>query len=365
MNSAAPERLHCRTSGYQMIKSIDIKNFRCYEHLKVEECRRINIIVGDNGSGKTALLEAMFFALGATPELGLRFRQHRGLEAAFSGPPRRIDEAIWRDFFYDRDWQRTISVELSGDGPEARSVNIFRGRSQLSIPLDVETEKTESPVSQIGFVWRDSEGGEHTAFPKLTKSGLEFESTGEDMPDFFLFPANQTIPSTENAGRLSDLSRAGKVREFVDILTKEYKWLEDLNVEVIAGSPAIFATLRGQRDKRPLADVSGGINRIVAVMLAIASRPRSVILVDEIENGLYFKHQSALWRGLLTLARKYDGQLFFTTHSEEWLEALVEAAGDEVDDISLWRIERSKNGPVVRQFSGKQVAAGIKAGEVR
>ncbi|MCH8113685.1 MAG: ATP-binding protein [Proteobacteria bacterium] len=114
-----------------------------------------------------------------------------------------------------------------------------------------------------------------------------------------------------------------------------------------------------------LADISGGINRMVAIMLAIASRQQAVVLVDEIENGLYFKHQAALWRGLLALSRNFDTQLIVTTHSEEWLEALVDAASGEVDDLSLWRTERSENGPVVHQFTGKQVSAGIKAGEVR
>ena len=69
--------LQCsRTStGGLMIKEIDIRNYKCFEHLKIQDCRRVNVIVGDNGSGKTALLEAMFMALGSTSEMVLRFRQ--------------------------------------------------------------------------------------------------------------------------------------------------------------------------------------------------------------------------------------------------------------------------------------------------
>jgi len=77
-----------------MINSIQITNFRGFELLVMENCHRFNVIVGDNGAGKTALLEAIFLALGATPEIGLRFRSQRGLDAAFSGPPRTIEEAI-------------------------------------------------------------------------------------------------------------------------------------------------------------------------------------------------------------------------------------------------------------------------------
>lgn len=351
------------TTGYQMIRSIDIKNFRCFKHLRIDDCRRINIMVGDNGSGKTALLEGIFFALGTSPDLGVRFRQQRGLEGSFSGPARRIEEAIWRDYFYDRDWKRTASVELTGDGPEARSVRLFRGLSQVSIPLEFDSEQEQPLPSPICIVWRDSEGKEHESYPRVTPSGLEYKSTDEDMPDFFLFAANQLVPSVENAGRFSELSRAGRAHEFVKILTNEYKWIEDISIEVIAGAPALFVTVRGQKEKRPLANVSGGINRIVSIMLGIASRPRSVVLVDEIETGLYFKHHIAMWRGLLTLARKYDSQLFLTTHSGEWLNALAKAAKQDVDDIALWKLELSRKGIAVQQFSGKTLKAGIEYGQ--
>jgi AAA15 family ATPase/GTPase len=65
-----------------MINDVDIQNYKCFERLTINGCRRINVIVGDNGSGKTSLLEAMFLALGGTTELVIRFRQNRGLDQA-------------------------------------------------------------------------------------------------------------------------------------------------------------------------------------------------------------------------------------------------------------------------------------------
>ena len=43
-------------SGYRMIHSAEIRNFRCFKELSIDGCRRFNVIVGDNGAGKTALL---------------------------------------------------------------------------------------------------------------------------------------------------------------------------------------------------------------------------------------------------------------------------------------------------------------------
>ena len=253
-----------------MIHSIDIQNFRCFETLSIQRCQRINVIVGDNGSGKTTLVEALFLALGTTTELGVRYRQQRGHEGGFSGPSKRIEEAIWRDFFYKRDWTQTISIELSGEGPEARSVKIMRGPpSRVSIPIseDADQSEGESMTASIRFIWQDSTGKERTVFvPKLTHGRYDFEGTEEDLDDFFYFAATQTAGSVENAGRFSELSRAQRVGKFVRTFTTEYDWIEDLSIEVAAGASAVYATLKGQKDKVPLPDVSGGINRMIRVI---------------------------------------------------------------------------------------------------
>ncbi len=52
------------SSGYKMIHEIEIENFRCFKRLNIFNCARINVIVGDNGAGKTSLLEALFSSVG-------------------------------------------------------------------------------------------------------------------------------------------------------------------------------------------------------------------------------------------------------------------------------------------------------------
>jgi AAA15 family ATPase/GTPase len=135
-----------------------------------------------------------------------------------------------------------------------------------------------------------------------------------------------------------------------------------MGIEVAAGAPAIFAKIEGSDKKIPLTSVSGSINRVVAILLSIASSdPKSAVLtIDEIENGVYYKHQEAMWRQLLRLTREKEAQIFATTHSLECLKALISAAGDNTDDIALWRIERDEEGrPELLQFEGGELASAI------
>ncbi|HAI70393.1 MAG TPA: ATPase, partial [Gammaproteobacteria bacterium] len=51
-----------------MLDSLYIKNFRLFKELEIEQLGRVNLIIGRNNSGKTALLEALhLYAKNASP----------------------------------------------------------------------------------------------------------------------------------------------------------------------------------------------------------------------------------------------------------------------------------------------------------
>lgn len=355
-------------SEYLMLKQIHIRNFKCFRHLKLENMRRINVIVGDNAAGKTALLEAIFLALGSSTELISRYRAQRGLgSAALHGTSSAVLDSIFSEYFHNLDTTKELSVSLTGDGEETRSMIAYRGARTVA---KLRGRRKDAPVdlNAFHFEWKDSRGVEYEVVPRVDKDGVHFPATGEEMLDFFYYAAGQHSPAVENAERFSSLSRKGRKAEFVRALQGPFEWLETIDIEVVAGVATLYATIRDQRHKLPIYSVSGGFNKIVSALLAIANRQRSVVLFDELESGLYHAHYPKFWEALIQFSARYESQLFLTTHSAEWLEALVEAAGSNTEQIAMWRIERSPgNGePVVRQFGGETLAAGIESGaEVR
>ena len=109
-----------------MIDGIEIENFRCFKRLRLPDLRRINVLVGDNASGKTAFLEAVFLARAGGPQIALKLRHLRGLgrdlEVSYE---RQSYESLWRPLFHRFDQDQIISIELLSSGPDSRSLHIF------------------------------------------------------------------------------------------------------------------------------------------------------------------------------------------------------------------------------------------------
>ena len=82
-----------------MIDSISIDNFRCFEHLKIKGFKSINLIGGQNNSGKTALLEALLLAFSPSLRDINVLRQLRNENGNLI---KNANRRVWNHFFYNQ-----------------------------------------------------------------------------------------------------------------------------------------------------------------------------------------------------------------------------------------------------------------------
>jgi predicted ATP-binding protein involved in virulence len=87
------------------INHVRIKNFRGYEDLEVSLNPKFNLVIGDNGSGKTAILEALTVAIGSF-FLGIRGANARGFH--------KKDIRI-ATFEHSEEYQFPVEVEAQGE----------------------------------------------------------------------------------------------------------------------------------------------------------------------------------------------------------------------------------------------------------
>lgn len=118
----------------------------------------------------------------------------------------------------------------------------------------------------------------------------------------------------------------------------------------------IYADL-GHGPMLPFTQLGQAFARTLEIYCEIfANRPK-ILLIDEIENGLYYEGMEDFWKGLMAVLEDQDVQLFATTHSRECMEAAVRAAEPmEGNPLRFLRLDRRVDDPgkIVATTFGKE-----------
>ena len=103
-------------------------------------------------------------------------------------------------------------------------------------------------------------------------------------------------------------------------------------------------------------------NRILHIYAEILTSKTNVLLIDEIENGIFSESLPLIWKGLLAVCEQQNVQIFATTHSRECVMAAHTAAEERgKDELSVQRLQ-IVNGNIEAVRLGKQhlgMAAGM------
>ena len=246
----------------------------------------------------------IFLASGGSAEIALRIRALRGMGQVLQlAADRSAYESLWKDMFSAFDQSRTIHIELKGSSANTRSLTIAYSK-QLSLTLPLGQPVLDSPlIIPIVFEWKnDRDQIVETVEVNLTKAGLTVGGTGESIPAFF-FAGTAPSESTENATRFSDLDKEGRARVVVNRIREEFSDVEDISVQIAAGVPGLYGKVKQFPEKFPVGVLSGGINKLLSLLLALADKPQGVVLIDEIENGFYFDRLGSIWSLLWSVSR--------------------------------------------------------------
>lgn len=352
-----PGRRSYQATGYQMIKSLEIENFRCFEAATLKDCRRINVIVGENASGKTSLIEALFLASGPSPEIIFRMRGWRGFEqGALSGVTKSVDKALWGDIFFNFDTDHNVSINAIGDDQHTRRVTITYSGGEKYVPFkNRDKVKDSSARTPITFRWNIKGRSPISITPRMEESGIKIPPIPDVPTETYFFASNQTYSAAENADRLSELSKSSKDGEVIETFKRHFPQVEDLSVELYARRPMVYAKVKNVKERIPLSLVSGGMNKLAAIFLSFPVSPKCVVLIDEIENGLYYRQLPSIWDTLLHFCKAYDAQIFASTHSLECLNAAAQIAENNQSDFSVIQAGKGE----LRQFGGDKFVDAI------
>lgn len=308
-----------------MLQSLRIQNFRQFRDLQIDPLRRINLIAGRNNSGKTALLEALYLLFATSeeiPKLSAAFRSEHNST---------LDDFIsfWQWLPYQQNVENRIKI----------TANCTQG--------DVFTVVSAENNSNgwLGFMYKDRT----LAYPDDESLGwFQVRKDGtvdvHEMPSWLpitTFPTRPSLPVEDSDSFSRIAAKRGGRQKLIELLQKVEPNLQDLQYLKLGSQPLIYADV-GLNDLIPLTQLGRGFIRLLRIFAAALLSESKIILIDEIENGIGYRAQVDLWKGLAANARQEDVQIFATTHSYECIQAAHEVfSADEQYDFALHRLERT------------------------
>lgn len=117
--------------------------------------------------------------------------------------------------------------------------------------------------------------------------------------------------------------------------------------------------MQGQNHKLPVGLISDGVNKLLSLLIAIGSNPNGIVLIDQIEDGFYFKKMASTWKVIHKFARENRTQIFGTTHSQECLAALLPVLEANEEDFALLRASRSDDSIRFSVNNGRRFASAL------
>jgi AAA15 family ATPase/GTPase len=298
------------------IEDLKIINFKCFKELEVSNIGRVNLIGGKNNVGKTAFLEAVELFSSSNKPLDL---------FAFIGKvlQRRQDKYLEIDFIYNDEFEVVISSSLKTCTLKQSVGVIERNRSVVfsedRLPTDILTISVNgiSEDFPINYISRS----ERFNIRRDSKNNLIYISTSKSKEKDIAI----------SFGKLIELNM--KLESF---LNSSLSLFDDniLELKLIPKEQDIILKLK-LKNKNSLVLLSSlgeGVNRYIAILCAIWASKDSVLLIDEIENGIHYTNYKKLWEIIFQASVDANCQLFITTHSKECISAFNEVQLDSKYD---------------------------------
>ena len=316
-----------------MYKSIHIQNFRCFEDTKIEGFEQINLIGGQNNAGKTALLEALYFASNPIGEsiLNNEFYNRKKIQTAVDG------NDIWKELFFGFDSSKKINIKINNLISE-ENVEIYTktetvtkvlvedikrniGKNDLFVSttndliIDYTNAKKEKSQCQLLLQLEEDK-------PTFNIDDNDFgNKNGKNLHKPCFLSANINFDERQLAKDFDFQKLNGnydKVISFCKVIDKEITEIDTFENEIfVKKNNSKFIPLRLWGD---------ALNKTIGYFLQILDGNYKIILIDEIENGIHHTNQAKFWKMLFDLAKEFDIQIFATSHSAEMIKAFQEVA---------------------------------------
>lgn len=302
------------------IKSIQVLGFRKFENIEIQNIGQFNLILGDNNSGKTSILEALLFS--ADPDQCL-------LNFLYAKRQRNNNTEK------ETDYQLIESLINRKSKNNGIAYNFKEGRRYWSYKLrypslkelvtKYETEKLD-PKNYLAI-----ETGTGNIF--ISESIQEMDKYFKDPNKLSKIPY---VPFGKGYfDKLASIyhseigAKRGLRSEFVNQMKTFIPDIVDISIDPETDTIKIEEEINSVDYGSSLNDFGEGANKLFRILVQLHASKGKRLMIDEIDAGIHYSRFKDFWKVILKTAKDYDVQIFCTTHNDECIKFFWEVLQEE------------------------------------
>ncbi|MEY4975282.1 MAG: hypothetical protein RIQ97_477 [Pseudomonadota bacterium] len=312
-----------------MIEIIKIDNFKGLKKLEISNLPKISIFGGKNNAGKSSLIEAIFYCLDRENPLLL----NRHFEFRATPTPNVITEDYFSPIFHNFNLEKLIQIEISGSKilknqfeiEFIRNYNKNRDSSIKDNPLLRSIAKTSQGTMAVSLTHKvNSKLCQKTIISAIGPANLNIDkqvSINTQSIEARFLSSNRRSNYSDECEKFGILDKNNKKDTYISLIKNFDSRITDASVISINQVPLLHVGMHGLNKKIPIAYAGDGLNSLSSIILCILSSNNSIILIDEIENGIHYSMHKTFWEAISMSMDYTNSQLITTSHSKEMIIA--------------------------------------------
>lgn len=377
-----------------MIPNLEIENFRGIKKLSLSNLSRVNIITGDNNSGKTSFLESLMIlskSSSITDVLRvLRVRENKGVVRPFYS---NYDDFKLLEYMFNINQKRdNLKIKIEASDKDKKFLFELNGKMEK---VFVDSETVNKYLKKNNKLWELIESDKESLI--IDEETLNFEGNYkyivnkdkkkneqlelfEDPPNLIknekisvnkynignLFDSNKSPYKTLKYHFISSIDHILKndmefifkfesfKTEVVDLLKIFDAGIEDILI-IKENNNYINCIKSKEKGILPIGLYGDGIKKVIILADGLVRAKDGILLIDEIETSIHRRVMKNIFGWLLKAAKQYNVQLFITTHSLEVVDEFLNTDIKEfVDETRVITIHNTNKDTVARVLKGNE-----------
>lgn len=333
-----------------MLENIEIKDYKCFKDFKLDGLSSINIISGGNNVGKTALLEAILL---------IKSTQYI----------RTFIQTV-KSIFENRD----LSIEDVNTYLETINLSFKKNNISTNVEHKFIDDLNDIEIKEVDRYRNNSEeflimyvDGDLQIIPFIRMKDNPFSLDASKRFQNNMIFINSSKPNntklTELYSNIQDLEIQEKFLNYLQIIDKNIIGIEPQLKE--RGKSFLRVSLQNPKQSLLSSELGEGTNRFIEILASLLKSSNSIVLIDEIENGIHYSKLKDIFKAIIEVVQKENIQLFVTTHDSETIEAFNKASREvefeSITSIKLFKNDNNTILPII--MNSDNLSFGIDIGE--